>query len=69
MLLEINSPRPLPAAFDDGVRAHPENSFGSVLESIPGPLSFILTITSPPATLILLSFFSTLIVISSSSFW
>ena len=44
ILLEINSPKPVPPTIEDLV-ANFVKSFGNISESIPVPVSFMLTIT------------------------
>jgi hypothetical protein len=55
MLLDINSPNPVPLS--DFV-ANFENNLGNISESIPEPVSFTLTIILPPPPLSASSSFS-----------
>jgi hypothetical protein len=45
MLLQINKPSPIPVPLSDFV-ANFENNLGKISESIPLPVSFILTMTT-----------------------
>ena len=56
ILLEINNPKPVPPAIEDVV-ANFVKSFGNISESIPVPVSFMLTITLLHYLLLLLIFF------------
>ena len=49
IFLEINNPKPVPPVCD--FEANFVNNFGNMLESIPWPLSFTLTITTWPSFL------------------
>ncbi len=63
ILLEINNPKPVPPAVGDLV-ANFVKSFGNISESIPVPVSFMLTIT----LLLLLIFFVPTITVMLPSF-
>ena len=67
MLFEINKPSPVPL---DDFETNFSNSLGNMSESIPEPVSLMLTITTSLLVLVLLSFFfsTTTDIVPSSSF-